>query len=180
MAKQNNTGLTLSEARGPLTNLLSNLSGENGAEWLSSLKLMLRGAKPKLQSEVHKTVEKLYSKELAKEKVQGWGTLLMTIPAVHDIHIIEKDDEDEGIMNIMVHSCLGSFLHISEEQDWDTAVYYWEGNGTIIKGKFGGEKDDDPTFNTWSQDKYDSIVDFARALIELGDMYNKYIPDPIL
>jgi hypothetical protein len=167
------TGLVLSEARGPLNNLLDNLSGENGEYWLEALKKLLRKEElPKMPTDLFMLTKALDSKQTASEKINEWVQFFNSIPCVYEAH--ECDDED--LIDICISPNLAHFLHPDEMND--TALFTLGIDLSIRRIGY-----DDPVaeitddiFNKWCKNKYDNIYTFYKALLELCEMYENAVP----
>jgi len=166
-----NTGLMLYQIRGPLNNLLDNLSGENGNYWLEALKKMLRKeeTQKKLPAEILAITEALNSRENANIEIEEWVKYLNFIPSVCEAN----SSEDEDLIDINVYPNLASFLH--EDKDADTALFVLETNGCVRRTAKSGERTDD-VFDKWCKNSYENISSFYRALIELCKMYKDAVP----
>ncbi|MEI7810457.1 MAG: hypothetical protein WCI41_02790 [bacterium] len=178
MEKQN-TGLTLSQVKGPLSNLLDNLNGENGEYWLKALKKFLRKEEiPKPPIGAFILFKGLNSKEKAKEKINEWINFLNTIPSVDEAS--EPQESYGEFIDIRVSPNLNYFLNKNDNED--TALFSITTNGTIRSWKASGEKTDF-IYDKWYKEIYKkekshcSIYSFYKALIKLGEMYENAIPD---
>ncbi len=169
------TGLMLSKIRGPLNNLLDNLSGEHGDYWLKALKKMLRQEEiPEPSAEIIEQIKPLDFRTKSNEKIKEIADYLKKIPTVESVHICEDDDMD--LININVYPCLTDFLHKYDKKD--SAYFYLKTDGAI---KIGGVdlKDTDATYDKWCKKMKPkdgmSLKDFCKALIELGKMYEETV-----
>src|SRR5688572_11300003 len=68
-----NTRLALREARGPLNQLLANLSGNEPELWLTALKKFLRKQNPWADDTKNQVAPSLFQRDMAKE--EGWELL---------------------------------------------------------------------------------------------------------
>jgi len=167
------TGLMLYQVRGPLNNLLDNLSGENGAYWLEVLKKLLRKEEPpKMPANVLAFTKALNSKKIASEKIEEWAKLLNSIPSVHNVHICD----DDALLDIEVSPNIAHFLHNDEHED--TALFVLEIKGSI-KHLDGAGEVTDTTFDKWVKDSYKDIYTFYEALLELCEMYQNAVPSVV-
>lgn len=171
---QENTGLTLSEVKGLLANLNDNLSGKDGIYWFEALKKLLRKEEIPLRTiEVIKTLNPL--RLSAKEKLEKLSEYLMTIPVVHKVTICDEGEEGD-ILNINVLPNLMSFVRGTISEDFDSPCFTLAKNHEVFLCKVTDSDEIDGTFNTWSQEDYESIDEFCKALLELGKMYEQSVP----
>ncbi len=173
---ENNTGLTLSQIKGPLTNLLENLSGEHCEYWLGALKKLLRKEKlPNPPDEVLKQMESYDFRTASLQKIKHIADYLKNIPTVNIASIV--DDEDRGLINIGIYANVTDFLR--QIKDQDDASFYLQANGKIKSGSVD-EKDADETYDNWYEKYFKEsemmdLKDFCKAIIELGQMYEDAI-----
>ncbi len=166
------TGLMLSEARGPLNNLLDNLSGENGDYWLEALKKLLRKEEiPKLPKKVLSYAHAMNSRDDIAEKIEEWMDLILSVPSVIYANNCDKDD----LLDIEVLSNLADF--INADYDHDAALFTLKSDGTVKRQSRSGERTD-ITFEKWCKDSYENISVFYDALLELSELYRNVIPLP--
>lgn len=175
--KKKNTGLMLSEARGPLNNLFDNLSGEHADYWLDALKKLLRKERlPELPTDDVSFVKGLNSKQKAQKNITKWIEFLNIIPSVFKAVIYNPNHADNGnddVIDIDVHTNLASFL--LNDVDAYQATFCLKMNGSI---KYFD--DSSPTFDVifenWKKKSYPDIYTFCKALIELSELYEKAVP----
>ncbi len=180
---KNNTGLALSEVRGPLNNLFDNLSGEHGEYWLTALKKLLRKEEiPEPPIKVLQAISKQnLHREKMREKVKVITKYIEKIPVVDEVHIIQQEDQDNDLITISVYASIATFFHNME--DCDTASFHLRTDGTMLVGNIESlrEVDIDPIYQKWCE-QFNvkgtmTLKDLCTALIELGKMYEKTVLD---
>lgn len=171
-----NTGLMLSEVRGPLKNLLDNLSGENADYWLNALKKMLRKEEfSKTPNNSKEFIAELDFREKSMKKLEEWIELLNALPAVCEASICS--DGNKGMIDIEVHPNFNQFLN--NEKNRDGALFLLLTNGNVERIAVATEITDE-TFNKCFKNIYKDIYEFYKALIKLGEMYYEAIPSPLV
>ncbi len=167
------TGLALSDIKGPLENLLNNLHGKHGDYWLEALKKMLRREElPELPVNLKKSFVSFDSRKRADSKLQEIVRYLKTIPVIHTVEICDES-EDGDILNINVYPNLMNFIH--DENSADDALFVLKMNHEVDRSSSSGENTDS-TFETFCLDHYESLDEFCKAMIELGQKYEESIP----
>ncbi len=171
--KVSNTGLTLSEIKGPLDNLLDNLSGEHADYWLDAIKKLLRKERlPEPPADVAFT-KGLNTKIKALAKLKKWINFLNTIPVVYRTEICR--DYLQDLIDIEVAPNLLSFLH--SPKDEDKALFCLKKVDGSVEYFNDSSAETDEIFDKWHENKYKDIYTFFKALIELGEMYEKAVPE---
>lgn len=170
MAK--NTGLLLSEARGPLNNLLDNLSGEHAEYWLKALKKLLRKEElPEPPKEVLDLLASLDSRKIAKDKIDYWVKILQAIPAVCEVII--SGPGEHCLIDMFVYPNLADFL--TENKEDNRALFTLGVDGKVDYIRTGKEITDD-VFENWSKTVYIDIYTFCKEVIKLGELYQQAVP----
>lgn len=170
-----NTGVALSEIKGPLTNLLNNLSGEHGYYWLSSLKKMLRKENlPERPTEIVQSLNPL--RVSAREKLEKLAEYLRSIPVIHEVTICDIDEEGD-LLNISVLPNLRFFIEGTVGEGFDSPLFWLKSDHTVQKGKTTEMDCTDKIFDNFcKQDQYENIIEFCNAMIELGNRYEASVP----
>lgn len=173
-----NTGLMLSETKGPLKNLLDNLSGENGNYWLIALKKMLRKERvPKLSSEDLKLLMVSDSKQVIEERLVGWVNALKSIPVVEEVRICSKEEVGD-LIDIGVFSNIRTFYY-GRDEEIDYPLFVITTDFKVRHSKDDDGLETDKIYEGWKKDEYPDIYSFYKALIELSVLYKNAIPMPV-
>ncbi len=174
---QKDTGVTLSEVKGLLANLNDNLSGKDGNYWIEATKKLLR--KEEIPPRPPEVIKNFNSQRIsAREKLQEIVDYLNTLPAVHEATLCSEDDGGD-LISIHLYNNLITFINGYTNND---TPLFSLGSDNIITRIGGGAEDDlaDYTFKEWVEDTntfaYDSINKFCKAIIKLGNMYEKSVP----
>ncbi len=173
--QKENTGLMLSKVRGPLTNLLENLSGPHGEFWLKSLNKLLRKEEfPEVPKEILEELSNPLKK--SRKKLQETVNYLKTIPVVRNAEI-DDDHTLPGIINITVQSTIKDFVSKATNNDTNGVLFYLDEKTGKIETVSYDEDDSDDIFNSWIENKFngDDIANFCKSLINLGKRYEEHI-----
>ena len=174
----NDTGLMLSEARGPLNNLLDNLSGVHASYWLTALKKMLRKEEiPEPPLEVLEMMKKLNTRADTIERLEQLKSFFEKIPVVKVVELSEEDWGNGNIMSVGVYPNLIAFIE-GENYNGDIAYFTIKIDGTVENTSSSNDYDKDQLFIKWEGDKADfrSHKAFVEALFELGSICKNAIP----
>lgn len=175
METNENTGLMLSQTKGPLTTLMNNLSGKHADYWLTALNKMLRKEEiPEPPAEVLEQMEKFNFQTVVREKLEEIESYLRTIPAVKRVYICEEDDQD--LINIEVYTTGTNFIRRYKE--FDESYFYLKLNGKVVLS--GVDNDADFIFDEWLEKYFPNnenmvLKDFCEALVALGEMYQNAV-----
>ncbi len=176
----NNTGDVLPKSiKGPLINLLSNLSGEHSEYWLKALKKMLRKEEiPQPPPEVLKEMKSYDFRTAALERIQEIADYLKTISTIKEVCLVDDEHDLIGLINIGVYPNTTDFFR--EIKNQEHAPFYLNTDGNVQVGK-ASEKDIDATYEKWvekysfKENKSLPLKDFCKAVIDLGLMYEEAI-----
>jgi hypothetical protein len=172
---QQNTGVMLSEAKGPLNNLMDNLSGEHSDYWLKALRKLLRQEEiPEPPPEVLKTLKSFNQRGMAKKKMDDLVNYLNTIPAVHRARLC--DDDTRNIMDIEVYANFASFLHGNKDSNEDQALFTLTQDRQVAIIGGVDHRIYDKTFDSFNAGRFSDLQAFVKALIWLGKEYVKNSP----
>lgn len=175
--EKENTDLVLSKVRGPLSNLLTNLSGRHGEFWLESLNRLLRKEDlPEMPKEILEEITNPLKR--SKEKLQETVNYLKTIPVVRNAEI---DDEHTlpGIINITVQSTIKDFISKTTDNETNGVLFYLDEKTGKIETVNYDEGDSDDIFDSWIEGEFDgdNIASFCKSLICLSKRYEKHITE---
>jgi hypothetical protein len=169
------TGVLLSEARGPLQKLIENLSGKNGSYWLDALTKMLRQEEaPKPPSEVVTQLKSVDSRTRANEALEKLAEYVRAIPCVHEVYIC-NEQEGGDLLNIGVYPNLMTFVHGETTGDDETFTLRIN-QKVILIGNTPSSRETDAMFEKWYKKEYENIDVFCKALFELCRMYEESVP----
>ena len=170
---EKNTGGVLPKGtKGPLVNLLINLSGENGDYWLDSLKKFLRREKLP-EPPIDLFIQDLETRNRSKEKIKQMIQCFEAVPVVKEV---KEFDEDLDIINIFVLPNLTCFVRDISEEHQQNALFCVRPNGRVIYYDDGGV-DIDKIFKKWCKKEYPDLHVFYQELIRLGNLYEESIPE---
>jgi hypothetical protein len=165
-----NTGLVLSKVRGPLNNLLDNLSGDHADYWLRALKKMLRKEElPMPPKEVQEFLEKLESKEILRQKLNEWISFLEKIPVV--VKVEETNPEDTDLLCIFFYQTTSLFLKAEKDSMTDFGMFMLKSDGTVYLLNDFENNVLDKVYKKWRKEEYSNLHEFSKALLELGNLY---------